>query len=273
MNAPYEQRTGSQNLTPLDPRKKNREYLAYLSQFVSPQKQGMFDEVLVARTRHLTVVLEDVYRPHNAGACLRSCEAAGLQDVHIVENRYQYQPHKDVTRGAQKWLTITRYQSESCNTRNCLSALREQGYRILAAVPDPSAESLETCDLSSPTAVVFGTEMEGISETAREMADGYLQIPMYGFTRSYNVSVAVALCTYTLAQRVRQASEGWQLTPEEQFELRIQWTRQAVCRWLPQLDREYMRFLDGDRSDLPTNGDHAGAAAEESEPFKDVPAE
>ncbi len=71
------------------------------------------------------------------------------------------------------------------------------------------------------------------------------------------VSVAAALCTYTLAQRVRQSDYPWQLPPEEQFELRIQWTRQAVSRWLQHLDREYQRYLDGDRSDLPANGDPA----------------
>ncbi len=115
---------------------RKKELLAHLAGFVSDHKKQRIEQVLAARTRHLTVVLEDVFQPHNASAVLRSCECFGVQDVHVIEEGSTYTVNPDVAQGASKWLSLVRYnQAEGENARSCFAALRARGYRLVAATP------------------------------------------------------------------------------------------------------------------------------------------
>ncbi|MDX1686865.1 MAG: RNA methyltransferase [Candidatus Promineifilaceae bacterium] len=207
------------------------EVIAYLSQFVTAPRRRRMDKVLAWRTRHLTVALEDVYQPHNASAVLRSCEIFGVQDVHVVEGTNRFRPNKDVALGASQWLTLRHYRGDAGeSTACCLRQLKARGYRIAATTLQEDATALSDLSLDRPLALVFGTEEEGLSQEAHELADTFLQLPMFGFTQSFNVSVTVALCLYDLTRRLRASEVPWQLSDQEKRDLKLKWLIRSTER-------------------------------------------
>ncbi len=213
---------------PLPDFNKKKELLEFLSAFISENKKNKFAEYIRHRTRHITIVLENIYQPHNASAVLRSCDCFGIQDVHIIENNNKYEVNPDVELGSSKWLTLKKYSIANNNTVPCLTHLKEQGYRIIATTPHLDDATPETLPLDDKIALVFGTELEGLSESALKMADGYVKIPMFGFTESLNISVSAALLLYSLSGRLRASSISWQLTEEEKLDLLITWTKNVL---------------------------------------------
>ena len=213
--------------------------LSFLTQFITDERKQRFEEVLSFRTRHVTVVLEDIFQPHNASAVLRSCDLRGIQDVHIVENNYPYDVNPDVVMGSTKWLNLRHYNKEEFNTPEAFDLLHEKGYRIVATCPHRDDFTPETLPLDKPVALAFGTEKLGLSDYAIEHADMHIRIPMFGFTESYNISVSAALLLYTLTNRLH-ASEGidWHLSEEEKDELRLEWTRRTLNR-IRQYERKF----------------------------------
>ena len=161
------------------------------------------EQVLQNRTRHLAVVLEEIYQPHNTSAVLRSCECYAVQDAHFIEGRIPGKVNPEVDVGASKWLTLVRYGEPGVdNARVCMSGLRERGYRLVATTPRRDARSLEDLEVESKTALVFGVEESGLTRKILEEADEVATIPMYGFTKSFNVSVSAALMLRELVARV-----------------------------------------------------------------------
>lgn len=205
--------------------------LDFLSQFITDERKRRFEEVLQYRTRHVSVVLEDIFQPHNASAVLRSCDLRGIQNVHIVENNFHYDVNPDVVMGSNKWLDLHQYNKVEFNTPEVFAKLHEKGYRIVATCPHRDDFTPETLPLDKPVALVFGTEKLGLSDYAIANADMHIRIPMFGFTESYNISVSAALLIYTLTNRLH-ASESidWHLTEEEKDELRLEWTRRTLSR-------------------------------------------
>ncbi len=215
----------SETLTPT----LQAELVAHLSQFVTAQKQKRVQQVLDQRTRYLTVVLEDIYQPHNASAVLRSCECFGLQDVHIIEQRNPFLPNPEIAVGAPKWLTMHVHRTEEGqSTQTCLASLRDQGYRIAATTLREDSIPIHELSLDQPIALCFGTEETGLSDTAHEMADVFVQIPMYGFTQSFNISVTAALFLYDLTNRLRESAQKWPLDPAEKQALMLEWYGRIV---------------------------------------------
>jgi len=222
------------------------DFTEFLSQFVTEHKRQVFERVLQQRTRYLTVVLEDIFQPHNASACLRSCDAFGIQNVHIVEDRHAYRLNSDVELGSAQWLTLKRYAHRPDNTRHCIESLRKAGYAIVATSPHPDADLLETFEPDRPCALLFGTELEGLSSTALENADVRLRIPLYGFTPSLNISVAVAICLHELTGKLRRSGIDWRLREWEQDELRLEWMKNVIGRKrLPVIEAEFHRRFAG----------------------------
>lgn len=205
-----------------------KRFLEYLEGFISDNKRMLFDQVIEERTRYVTVVLEDIYQSQNASAVLRSCDCFGVQDIHIIENRYEYSINPDVALGSTKWLNLVKYNTEEENTLTCYAALREKGYRIVATTPHKDGIMLDELDLSRKTALVFGTELEGLSTTAIDNADARMKIPMYGFTESFNISVSAAIALHHITFKLRQSNIQWQLNDEERIETRLQWARSVV---------------------------------------------
>ena len=210
---------------------KNQELYKFLQQFTTEERKKRFEEVLNYRTRHVTVVLEDIYQSHNARAVLRSCGINGVQDIHVIENRWVYNVNPDIVVGSVKWLDLKKYNEKDFNTPEAFDHLRKKGYKIVATCPHQNDFTPEELPLDEPVAIVFGTEKTGLSDYALEHADMYVKIPMFGFTESYNISVSAALMMYTLTQRLHNSNINWHLTEEEKDELRLDWTKKSINRF------------------------------------------
>jgi tRNA (guanosine-2'-O-)-methyltransferase len=207
-----------------------KELIEYLSNCITPERFQKFLTTIGFRTRHITIALEDIYQSHNASAVLRSCECFGIQDVHIIENRNKYEVNPDVALGSSKWLNLVRYNGNQDNTRACLQSLKQKGYRLVATTPHKNDFTPETFPLDQKTALIFGTELAGLTPAALEMADDFIKIPMVGFTESLNISVSAAVFIQTLTTRLRASSIPWQLPDEEQSEILLDWLRNSVKR-------------------------------------------
>ena len=209
-----------------------QELIEHLSTFITDQRKKLFEENLQNRTDYLTVVLEDIYQSHNASAVLRSCDCFGVQNVHIIENRNNFSVNSNVALGASKWLSIHKHNKSetTSNSIATLKKLKEQGYRIVATTPHTNDVNLEEFDLSAgKTALVFGTELLGISEDVKEYADEFLKIPMFGFTESFNISVSVAICLHHLTWKLRNdPTIQWKLNKEEQNCIHLNWLRRTI---------------------------------------------
>ena len=211
-------------LTGLTLQEKQRLY-QQASELISDNKRDLFERLAPLRTRHIAVVLEDIYQSHNASAVLRSCDCFGVQDVHVIEANNPFNPAGDVAVGSSKWVDYHPYG----DTPTAYSRLREQGYRIVATTPHTNDTLITDLDISQPIALVFGTELTGLTQQAIDLADQYVKIPMYGFTESFNISVCAALSLFSLTSRLRQSPDiPWQLTPEQILDLKIHWCTQAI---------------------------------------------
>lgn len=233
----------------------------FLEQFVTPHKLALFETMLEQRTRFLTVVLESVDKGHNASACLRSCECFGVQDLHIIRRSPDFKLRADVISGSGRWLTVRGYRGENerrerpsgdsgqgCgapgpddSTLRYFDKLRANGYRIAATVPTTDSISLKDYQPTQPTAVVFGSELTGLSEAAIENADDRIHIPMFGFTESFNLSVAVAIILHEIRGRLDPVVD-LSLSPTEQKKLRRQWVKQAIGYKLDAYVRQYEKM-------------------------------
>jgi tRNA (guanosine-2'-O-)-methyltransferase len=196
-----------------------RELLEYLLDLITDNRKRKFADVLSLRTRHITILLEDIYQSQNASAVLRSCDLSGVQDVHIIENKNPYDINPDVVVGSTKWLNLTKYNEKPFNTLDAYACLRSKGYRIIATSPHEDGFTPENLPLDKPVALAFGTEKTGLTSEAISHADGYIRIPMVGFTESYK-----------LTDRLRKSDINWQLTDAEKDELMLQWCRNTIQR-------------------------------------------
>lgn len=193
------------------------------------KRNDLMDRVLADRTRYISVALENIYQPHNASAVLRSCDCFGIQDVHIIENSYEYELNPHVSLGASQWLNLKRYNSLENNTAECIESLKREGYRIVATSPDSKAVTIHDFDVSKGKfALLFGTEKFGLTPEACSMADELIRIPMYGFTESFNISVSVSLCLFHFTERIRTEKINWQLSREDQLDISLQWFRNTT---------------------------------------------
>jgi len=206
----------------------DQKLLAYLEGYLTEKRKALFKKVLEDRTRHFTVVLEDIFQPHNASAVVRTCDIFGIQDVHAIENKYNNKISRHVAKGSQKWLSYNRYRDDRDNTKSCLASLKEKGYQIIATTPHNDSCLLQDFDVTKKSAFVFGVESEGVSETVIENADGFLKIPMVGFTESLNISVAAAIILQEVTSKLRNSEVDWKLSNEEKQMLYFNWVKTTI---------------------------------------------
>ncbi len=203
--------------------------IAYFANLVTDHRLAAMQRVLKYRTRYITIVLENIYQPHNASAVLRSCDAFGIQDVHIIENSNTFTTNSAVDMGTSQWLSLHRYRKTDNNTRSAILSLKERGYRIAATSPHADDVLLEDFDLSpGKTAFMFGTELDGLTSEAMELADEYVRIPMFGFVESFNISVSCALTLHQLAAVLHQSELSWHLNEGEEQQLLLKWLTNSV---------------------------------------------
>lgn len=200
--------------------------IAILEEFVSEHKKKLVDEVLAKRTRHITLVFEDIDKPHNISAVIRTAECLGIQDIHFIKNKNEYSVNPTITQGASKWLTFYNHADSKDNVKACYKSLRQKGYKIYATALHKESVSVDTLNPEEKLAIVFGTEADGISKEAGEQADGLVHIPMYGFTESFNLSVSAALCLNTLKSKSKNGFP--EISNNEKVQLRAEWYRRIV---------------------------------------------
>ncbi|HEY5772374.1 MAG TPA: RNA methyltransferase, partial [Chitinophagaceae bacterium] len=166
---------------------------------MTPERREKLQSVLSKRQDDITIVLENVFDPHNISAVMRTCDAVGVQELYVLNTKIPR--HKKwgakSSSSAAKWLTV--YQFE--NAEECFSELRKKYSKILTTHLSSDAVNLYEIDLTQPVALVFGNEHSGVSEEIRNLADGNFIIPQAGIIRSLNISVA---CAVTLYEAYRQ---------------------------------------------------------------------
>ncbi|MEZ7993021.1 MAG: RNA methyltransferase [Flavobacteriaceae bacterium] len=202
--------------------------LTYLEGFVTEKRKDLFKKILQDRTRHFTVVLEDIYQQHNASAVIRSCDIFGIQDVHVIENKYSSKVSRHVAKGSQKWLSFHRYKDNNNNTIDCLQNLKKNGYQVIATSPHNESCILNNFDFTKKSAFVFGVEKSGVSDDVINNADGFLKIPMVGFTESLNISVAAAIILENITFKLRNSTVDWNLTPSEKEIIYTNWIEKTI---------------------------------------------
>jgi len=194
------------------------EVIRILGQRLSEERRRRIDGVVASRTRRLAAVVEGVHDPHNTAAVIRTADAYGLQEVHVIEGEKRFLSSRKVTQGAHKWVDIAVWSS----VEPFFERMREQGRRVLVSDMEGAIDVREL-EIDRPTALVFGNEADGISVRMRAAADGAFKIPMHGFVESFNVSVAAAITLSTL-----RADGRGDLSPPEAAVLRARFYLRAV---------------------------------------------
>lgn len=211
---------------------------------LSENKHELFERIAPLRTRYLTVVLENIHHDHNASAVMRTCDCFGIQDLHVIEKSFKYEIQRDIARGSGRWIDLHQYHSGENPTIACLQSLKSKGYQIVATSPKQNAKPISELPIDQSTAVVFGTEWEGISQEVEDMADHFVTIPMYGFTESFNVSVSVALVMQHLRGRLEAQNTPFKISEEEQLEIKIAWATSLLRNGSELLSELENRQLD-----------------------------
>ncbi|SFU39200.1 tRNA (guanosine-2'-O-)-methyltransferase [Pustulibacterium marinum] len=198
--------------------------LNYLLDFITEERFQRFNDILQHRTNHFTVATEDIFQAHNASAVVRSCDVFGIQQAHLIEEKFGKRLDKNIAMGAEKWVDTFRYQ----NNQDCIDALRAQGYQIIATTPHNDSCLLNDFDVTQKSAFFFGTERKGLSEEVLQQADGFLKIPMVGFTESLNISVSVAIILHAVTQKLKNSNVAWQLSEAELLTKQIDWAQKSI---------------------------------------------
>lgn len=206
------------------------ELISLLEDYVTDHKVEVINNVLNQRTRHITVMLEDLYHGHNISAVIRTCDCFGIQDLNIAQKLHDYKVNPNIVRGASKWVTLEKYVRSEDSPERCIKDLKKKGYRLVGTTPDPNSASVQELDISQKTALIFGEEVHGLSDYAKGEVDELVHIPMYGFTESFNISVSTALILNELVDRLKRSEITWQLSDQEKNELKLEWYQRIVKR-------------------------------------------
>lgn len=226
-----------------------KDKIEYLARFISAHKWELIQEKVQHRTRHISVVVENLFQEHNISAVLRTADVFGIQDVHVIERGYTFKTNDEIALGASKWLDVHHYKNAENNTLACYEKLREQGYKIVATTPHKDDIDLEDFDFTQKTALIFGTEKEGLSPEAIENADAWLKVPMVGFTESLNISVCAAICMHHATWKLRSQKQLPPMPEQEKNEIMYKWVKNVLKK--PELiEAEY----DKNKSDKNSQG-------------------
>ena len=214
---------------------KQQELLHYLEGFITENRKEGFLRVLQNRTKHFTIAMEDIFQLHNTSAVMRSCEVFGIQELNVIEQKFGKRIDTEIAMGAQKWVDVFRYNS----VQSCMDEMRAKGYQIIATTPHDESCFLHEFDITKPAALFFGTERDGLSQEVLDQADGFLKIPMVGYTESLNISVSAAIIIQDITTRLRQSAINWHLTEDEIWEKRLDWTRKSI-KDIDFIERKYL---------------------------------
>jgi tRNA (guanosine-2'-O-)-methyltransferase len=190
---------------------------------MTEERRHKIESVLSKRQNDITVVLENVFDPHNISAVMRSCDAVGIQEIYVLNTKIAR--HKKwgarSSSSAAKWLTVRQFE----DTGECFTELRKKYSTILTTQLSTDAVSLYRVDLTESIALVFGNEHSGVSEEIIGLADGNFIIPQVGMIRSLNISVACAVSLYEAFRQKQVAGhyEQQKLEADVYSSLHRQW--------------------------------------------------
>ena len=204
------------------------EEIEYLKKFMLEGRMERMLSVIQNRTRYISVVIEDIFQSQNISAVLRSCDCFGIQDIHVLQGKNRYQENNDVSLGSSKWVSSHLYEKTVTPTKDLFKQLRDMGYHIVATSPHENNKYLNRISTDKPIAIVMGSEVDGLSKEAIENADETVSIPMYGFSESFNISVATALILKTLRDRIHEEKREWQLSENEKEEILLHWMKISI---------------------------------------------
>lgn len=206
------------------PKNRLQETFDYLKQFLTDERLSKIEHFSQESSDFVLPVMEDVYQFRNAAAIVRSVEACGFHHVVALEEENVFNPNLKVMKGAETWVKVEKMP----NNLDSLKEIKNRGYKILAVSPENNATMLPDYEVKEPIALVFGTELEGVSDEILDFADETLAIPMYGFAKSFNVSVAAAICMYELKQKLMKSGIDYKLSEEKLLEMKIRWTVNSI---------------------------------------------
>lgn len=195
--------------------------------FMITRKRLSKIKAVAGRRQEGIIVLEDINDPHNAAAVLRAADAFGIQKVWLIFNKQKkFNPKKigkATSASANKWLSFEIFAS----AKECFSKLKQQGYCIVATVPDERAKSVFETEFTKPKiALCFGNEHSGLSPEAIKLSDARVYIPMRGFVQSLNLSVTAAVCMYEMSRQRQAGAKKFLLSKKVQSRLVKNWKQQ-----------------------------------------------
>lgn len=196
----------------------------YLKQFLTDERLRKIEHFAPESSDFVLPVLEDVYQFRNAAAIVRSVEACGFHKVVALQEENNFEPNLKVTKGADTWVEVEKLP----RNMESFQKIKDKGYKIVVVSLENNAKMLPEYEITEPIALVFGTEMEGVSQEILDFADETLAIPMYGFTRSFNVSVAASLCMYELKQKLIKSGIDYKLNEEKLLRMKIRWAVNSI---------------------------------------------
>ena len=196
----------------------------YLQQFLTEERLAKIEHYAQESSDFVLPVMEDIYQFRNAAAIVRSVEACGFHKVVAMEKDNVFDPNLKVTKGADTWVEVEKMPRKT----ESLQEIKNRGYKIVAVSAENNAKMLPDYKIDEPVALVFGTEWEGTTDELLDFADETLAIPMFGFTRSFNVSVAAAICMYELKQKLLKSGIDYKLSEEKLLQLKIRWATNSI---------------------------------------------
>lgn len=196
----------------------------YIKNFLTDERLRKIEHFAPESSDFILPVMEDVYQFRNAAAIVRSVEACGFHKIVALEKENIFDPNLKVTKGADTWVEVEKLPW----SLDSIKEIKNRGYKIVAVSPEKNATMLPDFQITEPIALCFGTEWEGVTEEILDFADETLAIPMYGFTRSFNVSVAAAICMYELKQKLIKSSIDYKLSEEKILQTKIKWAVNSI---------------------------------------------
>ena len=204
-----------------------------------PRRYERIKSVLNKRMSDLTVLIENVEKPHNLSAIIRSCDAVGILEAYAIFNKEKYLTFNSTAQGSQKWVQINQYKE----TTKAIKVLKSKGFKLYGTNLNPTSIDYRECNFKGATAFILGAEKWGISEEAASLVDEHIHIPMRGMVESLNVSVAAsALLFEALRQRqvaniIPESGEG--MSQETYKEKIFEWAYPEVAKWCKSEGRQY----------------------------------
>ena len=212
---------------------------------MTPQRFARLKAVLAARQPDLTVLMDNVHKRHNFSAILRSCDAVGVAQAHAVWPDPRLRPDHMASGGAGKWVDIATHP----DIVSAIEALRRRGFRVIAAHQCPGAVDFRCMDFTTPTALLMGAELRGVSPAALDHVQHSVFIPMRGMVESLNVSVAAATILFEIQrQRIKAGLyDHCRLEPGLRQRMLFRWAHPRIARYCDRHQFAYPR-LDEDGS-------------------------